>query len=240
MTHLPAAESKPAQLHRLNAWLAAKRGDVDTERRELERLLAADPADLTALDRLAQLAEKDGQPARAAELRRKKAEIDRLRARYVKLHERKQPIRDAVEMARLAEQLGRGFEARGFLTMAVSDDLNREDLRHESEWLGQRFADDVELAGKPCPRFWFMTSAMTETSACHLLVDQSTPLLLGAASGRTWRGVSMLPSNGRWARLRRYATADPARHGLIPLSGSVALHGRIRRRPESNAAERGI
>ena len=68
MTHLPAAESNPAQLHRLNAWLAAKRGDVDTERRELERLLAADPADLTALDRLAQLAEKDGQPARAAEL----------------------------------------------------------------------------------------------------------------------------------------------------------------------------
>ena len=41
LTHLPAAESTPAQLHRLNAWLAAKRGDVATERRELERLVAA-------------------------------------------------------------------------------------------------------------------------------------------------------------------------------------------------------
>ena len=68
LTHLPAAESNPAQLHRLNAWLAAQRGDVATERRELELLVAADPADVTALDRLAELAEKDGQPARAAEL----------------------------------------------------------------------------------------------------------------------------------------------------------------------------
>ncbi len=63
MTQLPAAESTPAQLHRLNAWLAAKQGDVAAERRELELLVEADPADLTALDRLAELAEKDGQPA---------------------------------------------------------------------------------------------------------------------------------------------------------------------------------
>ena len=62
---------------------------------------------------------------------RKKAEIDRLRARYEKLHERKQPIRDAVEMARLAEQLGREFEARVFLTLAISEDPEREDFKRE-------------------------------------------------------------------------------------------------------------
>jgi enediyne biosynthesis protein E4 len=131
LAHLPAAESNPAQLHRLDAWLSSKRGDVETERRELERLLMADPADGAALDRLAQLAEKDGQPARAAELTRKKAEIDRLRTRYEKLYDRKQPIRDSVEMARLAEQLGREFEARAFLTMAISEDPKREDLRRD-------------------------------------------------------------------------------------------------------------
>jgi tetratricopeptide (TPR) repeat protein len=150
LTHLPAAESMPAQLHRLNAWLASKRGDVETERRELERLLVADPADLTAVDRLAQLAEEDGQPARAVELRREKGEIDGLRARYEKLYERKQPIRDAVEMAKLAERLGRECEARGFLTVAISDDPNREDLRHDLERLSQSPAT-VAKRGQTAP-----------------------------------------------------------------------------------------
>jgi enediyne biosynthesis protein E4 len=142
--HLPAAEAIPAQVHRLNAWLAAKRGDFATERRELERLFAVEPADLTALDRLAQLAEKERQPARADELSRVKAEIDRLRARYERLYERKQPIRDAVEMARLAEQLGRRFEARVFLTVSISADPDRDDLRHDVRRLSQSLATVAE------------------------------------------------------------------------------------------------
>jgi tetratricopeptide (TPR) repeat protein len=135
MTHLPAPESSPTQVHRLNAWLAANRRDIATERRELERLLEVDPADLKALDRLAQLAERSGQPAQAVALRGKKAQIDRLRTRFEKLHERKQPIRDAVEMAHLAEQLGRRFEARAFLTLAISEEPDRKDLRHDLERL---------------------------------------------------------------------------------------------------------
>ncbi len=128
LRHLPAAEATPAQVHRLRAWLAADRGDVDAECRELERLIASDPSDRTALDRLARLAETGGPPGRAAELNRKAAEIDRLRERYERLHERKQPIRDAVEMAHLAEQLGRVFEARVFLTLAISEDSDRDDM----------------------------------------------------------------------------------------------------------------
>jgi hypothetical protein len=138
MTHLPDVESRPDQLHQLQAWLASRQGDGQTERQELECLLATDPADRSALDRLAQLAKQTGQPARAAELRRQKEEIDRLRARYEKLAERRQPIRDAVEMARLAQRLGRDFEARGFLTVAVAADPDRPDLRHDLEQLSQR------------------------------------------------------------------------------------------------------
>ena len=125
-------ESTPAQIHRLSAWLSARRGDVESERRELERLVAADPADLTALDRLAQLCgAKPASPLRPLSCCRKKAEIKRLRARYEKLYDRKQPIRDAEEMAHLAERLGRTFEARVFLTLAISEDPERDDLRHE-------------------------------------------------------------------------------------------------------------
>jgi tetratricopeptide (TPR) repeat protein len=161
LKHLPAAGSSPAQVHRLNAWLAAQRGDVAAERQELERLLAVDPAERTALDRLVQLAEKAGQPARAAELLQKKAEIDRLRSRFEKLHERKQPIRDAVEMAHLAEQLGRVFEARVFLTLAISEDPDRDDLRRNLERLNpgparitehrQTLADLLAALGRRTP-----------------------------------------------------------------------------------------
>ena len=83
---------------------------------------AAGSVAATALARLAQLAEKEGQTDRIAELLGKKREIDRLKARYEKLHKRRQPVRDAAEMAQLAEQLGRGFEARAFLTLAISED----------------------------------------------------------------------------------------------------------------------
>jgi hypothetical protein len=142
--------------------------------------VAAGPADQSAVDRLAQLAEKDGRSADAAELtavftklahgkrgqapgptvltavvtraawagsqspfssavrhamvsrcNRRKSEILRLKARYAKLYERRQPVRNAIEMARLAEKLGRDFEARAFYTVAIAENRDGEDLRRE-------------------------------------------------------------------------------------------------------------
>jgi enediyne biosynthesis protein E4 len=131
LEHLPAQESTPAQVQRLTAWLAARRGDRGGERRALERLIAVDPADATAWDRLVELAVQEGQHARVAELRGKKAEIDQLTARYHKLYQRNQPMRDAAEMAHLAEQLGLGFEARAFLTVAAAVGSGGDQLRRE-------------------------------------------------------------------------------------------------------------
>ena len=79
LSHLPVDESPPADLYWPNAWLARQRGDVAGERRELELLIGADPSAATCLDRLGELAQMEGQAARAAELRSKKVEIDRLR-----------------------------------------------------------------------------------------------------------------------------------------------------------------
>jgi tetratricopeptide (TPR) repeat protein len=137
LSHLPTAALTPAEFHRALVWLAAHSSDIESERQELLSLLAIAPADLTAIDGLLRLAKKDGKPERVAELSAKKEEIERLRARYETLHDRKQPVRDAVEMARIAEQLGRNFEARAFLTVAVSEDSEREDLRRELRRLGQ-------------------------------------------------------------------------------------------------------
>jgi len=129
LEHLPAAESTPAQMHRLAAWLAARRGDAASERQALERLIAADPGDGAALDRLAELALRDGQPDRAGELHRRKAQRDQLGLRYQELFLRNQTVRDAEEMARLAEQLGHFFEAKAFWAVALAAEPAREDLR---------------------------------------------------------------------------------------------------------------
>jgi len=128
--HLPVEEMTPAQVPKLAAWLAGRRGDRESEQRALERVIAVDPADFAALDRLAELAGEQGQPGRAARLREHRSEIDRLRARYEKLYQRNQPARDAAESAYLAERLGRRFEARAFMTLAVAIDPDRADLRH--------------------------------------------------------------------------------------------------------------
>ncbi len=45
LRHLPVESTSRAQVHRLTAWFAARRGDVESERRALERLLVADPDD---------------------------------------------------------------------------------------------------------------------------------------------------------------------------------------------------
>ena len=57
-------------------------------------------------------------------------------------------MRDAEEMAGLAEQLGRNFEARVFLALAIEDEPERDDLRRELERLSQSLPQKVEQRGK--------------------------------------------------------------------------------------------
>jgi len=127
LEHLPADESSPAQIQRLIAWLAAVRGDLDAERRALKRLVDIDSADLAALDRLAAIAETEGDTDRAALYRRANAEIGRLQERYDKLYKRNQTVRDAALMASLAEKLSRRFEARALKTIAIAAQPDRRD-----------------------------------------------------------------------------------------------------------------
>jgi enediyne biosynthesis protein E4 len=143
--HLPAEESTPAEVDKLRAWAAARRGDAQLERRALELLIASDPADGAALERLAELAIQQDQPTRAAELRRTKTELDQLSSQYRELFLRDQLIRDATEMARLAERLGRLFEAKVFLSVAVAAEPARDDLQRALARLQQHHV----AIGKP-------------------------------------------------------------------------------------------
>jgi enediyne biosynthesis protein E4 len=138
LAHLRAQDSSPAEIHRLAAWIAARRGDLLSEKRELEQLIADDPEDFRTFDRLIELALHDRSPQRAFELRTQKAENERLRARYWLLYERNQPSRDSAEMGPLAIQLGRWFEAKVWLTVAITEEPNRADLRSELGQLNSR------------------------------------------------------------------------------------------------------
>jgi tetratricopeptide (TPR) repeat protein len=173
LEHLPAAESTPAQVDRLAAWLADRRGDAAAERRALERVVAAAPADFAAWDRLADLTRRAGRPADADELRRKKAELERARDRYRERLERNQPLRDAPELARLAEQLGHWFEARVFLTLATEMEPPRYEVRDELARLRHR---DLVEARPGC--------TLAELLATELDTLAAGPVIPGQSQGR--------------------------------------------------------
>jgi enediyne biosynthesis protein E4 len=125
LAHLSAERVATEQILALRVWLFARAGDSNAERRELERLVQWAPADTRALDRLAALAAEAGDAPRAAELRRRQAEADRAKERYRRLlmgRRAKAPVADLHELARLAETLGRAFEARGWWQLALSQD----------------------------------------------------------------------------------------------------------------------
>jgi tetratricopeptide (TPR) repeat protein len=116
--HLPAGWLPVGEVAALRAWFASRSGDSETERRALEALLAERPADTAALERLAVLAVASVKPERAAEYRRRKNELDRLKDRYRQaLHLPPRPG-DEERLARLAEALGRRFEAHGWWSLA--------------------------------------------------------------------------------------------------------------------------
>jgi tetratricopeptide (TPR) repeat protein len=128
LTHLPVDAADPGQLERLTAWLAGYRGDLDSERRALERLVVVSPADSGASDRLVAIAQKDAETERAGELHRKRIEVEALQSRFAKLYQRNQTIRDAAEMSGLAEQLGQPFEAKVFRIIANATQLEARQL----------------------------------------------------------------------------------------------------------------
>ncbi len=118
LEHLPPDWFTRAELARLRGWLAGQIGDPDRERQEWSALLAEEPGDAPALDRLADLALAAGRRDEAENLRRTKARMSALRKRYVLINKEETRDKHAEELARLATQLGRKVEARGWELIA--------------------------------------------------------------------------------------------------------------------------
>jgi enediyne biosynthesis protein E4 len=121
MRHLRTTDLPSVELARLGAWLARQREDIKNEKLSLEQALAFDPGDLPTIERLAELAFDEGREADGRKLRNRKSELDALRDRYWRLFREGHLKENAGEMARLAESLGRNFEASAFLTIVKRD-----------------------------------------------------------------------------------------------------------------------
>ena len=82
LAHLPAALEPRTRPAMLRAWLAARQGNTQAERAALQESLDLDPVNPPVLERLAEIEIQAGQKEHAAELRRRRAELDRIRKDY--------------------------------------------------------------------------------------------------------------------------------------------------------------
>ena len=112
--HIHAAWFHPFEVLRLRAWLAAFLGDDELEHQSLIALLAEEPGNTQAWARLAELALHSGRSAEAESFRKKQADASTRRGRYTRLIMLDERSRHADELGRLATELGRPIEARGW------------------------------------------------------------------------------------------------------------------------------
>jgi tetratricopeptide (TPR) repeat protein len=123
--HLDPAQLDAGARLELLAWVYQTRGETEAEAAALERWLQLEPTARPALERLAELAHQAGRHDRAADLRRRMAELERAMADYRQRlwhQESPQTARARAEMAHLAEAAGRPHEAHALLAWAHQAD----------------------------------------------------------------------------------------------------------------------
>ena len=155
-THLPAAGVPRAKMLALNAWLAARNENRRAEQSAVEELFVLEPGDLRAVERLIDFAAQDGQKERVAELRRRKAGIEKAMDDYKQLINRPELLSLAADLARRAEAIGRWFDAKVWWQVAARrDPASERDAAQARARLAKAEAPiltgDGSLAGRLVP-----------------------------------------------------------------------------------------
>ncbi|MGO9921010.1 MAG: FG-GAP-like repeat-containing protein [Isosphaeraceae bacterium] len=174
MAKVPADRLTGTKRFSLRAWLEAQRRDPAPERAALEELAVLQPGNTRALDRLAALAFEAGDRERAAALRRRQAAIQRDFERYARLLvvERDPiPREELHERAVLAERLGRWFEARGWLALALERDASDRLARTELD----RLASDPRMADPVFPAGASLLSLVCPSGTCPPVAAPTAP-----------------------------------------------------------------
>ncbi len=154
LDHVPAATADRTQILELGAWLARQDRNFMAERRFLDQLLEIEPARSSALSRLAELRQNDGDKKTAALLRQRKGEIDVAFGQYMRLYRQDRMIEHLDELATLADRLGRRFEARSFW-----------ELVRQREPANSRAAVALARQDSPAPEQTLSAASLTQALA---------------------------------------------------------------------------
>jgi tetratricopeptide (TPR) repeat protein len=127
--HLPDDWLEPEQLLMLRAWMAVRLGKPEQARSALSELLKRQPGDAQALAQLTEMALRDGQNEQAAQLRRRKMDVDRAMDEYRKILTAQAPSSGFDHLGQVAESLGRWFEATGWWSLALRDPEHADQAR---------------------------------------------------------------------------------------------------------------
>jgi tetratricopeptide (TPR) repeat protein len=158
VTHLPLVALTTSEAEELRGWLAALQGDASLERESLLSLVALEPGNISAWDRLAELSMLAGRKTEAEEFHKKKEEFNRVREEYKQLIGRDDRAAHSQKLAHLAETLGRRIEARGWSLIAqgraASEPLISPEDRallssRSGRMLGSVLADVLSISNSP-------------------------------------------------------------------------------------------
>jgi tetratricopeptide (TPR) repeat protein len=119
LPHLGAEPFEASEVLALGAWFAARAGAPERERRALAELVRQAPSSIRAIERLAALVQQAGRHEEASRLRAQKSQLDEVMNHYAERLFKPDPAKDAPDLARWAEALGRHFEAKCWWSIAV-------------------------------------------------------------------------------------------------------------------------
>jgi tetratricopeptide (TPR) repeat protein len=208
---LSSAQLPHGRIVHVRAWFAARRGDTELERSILSAHLELEPSDTIAIERLSDLEIQAGNLARAAMLRRRKSELDRAQRLY-STRVSSDFKADARELAGLAETLGRWFEARAFLAIALNLHPEDDDARARLSRLErERFAPASEPAS--AVRLSEIVGALPAFAAASPRADAWAGHTLSFSDEAEAAGLRFTFENGR----------SPSRQLPETMSGGVAL-----------------
>jgi tetratricopeptide (TPR) repeat protein len=198
------------------AWFAQRDGDARAERRALESSLELEPRNPMVLSRLTTLTIEAGHTNQAAVWRAAKVEVDRALDAYSQWMvggDALARVSDRLTMARLAEAIGRQFDARVWYTLALRADSSDTEARAALARLERSGPPAVAILGEPDP--WDVPTTRTEVGESPVGF-QPKPAIDGCP-----RFIDAAQAAGLTFTFRNGET--PIRQMPVALSGGVAL-----------------